>query len=52
MDGQFHFVGSQIIVLDTREEIEGPEDLVDDFAKMSLESSFYNIIDSINSPSH
>ena len=44
-DMQFHFVRSQIIVFDTREKIEGPEQLVEALPKLSAGSVFYHFID-------
>ena len=44
-DMQFHFVRSQIIVFDTREIIEAPEQLVEAVSKMSVGSIFYHFID-------
>jgi hypothetical protein len=44
-DMQFHFVRSQIIVFDTRETIEAPEQLVEAVSKMSVGSIFYHFID-------
>ena len=44
-DMQFHFVRSQIIVFDTREKIEEPEQLVEAVPKMSVGSIFYHFID-------
>ena len=45
LDMQFHFVDSQIIVFDTREKIEEPEQLVEAVSKMSVGSLFYHFID-------
>ena len=45
IDMQFHFVSSQIIVFDTRERIEEPEQLVEAVSKMSGGSLFYHFID-------
>ncbi|MCX5871780.1 MAG: DUF5752 family protein [Deltaproteobacteria bacterium] len=45
IDMQFHFVDSQIIVFDTREKIEEPEQLVEAVPKMSEGSLFYHFID-------
>jgi hypothetical protein len=44
-DMQFHFVRSQIIVFDTRETIEAPEQLMEAVSKMSVGSIFYHFID-------
>jgi hypothetical protein len=44
-DMQFHFVRSQIIVFETREIIEAPEQLVEAVSKMSVGSVFYHFID-------
>lgn len=44
-DMQFHFVRSQIIVFDTRQTIEAPEQLVDAVSRMSVGSIFYHFID-------
>jgi hypothetical protein len=44
-DMQFHFVRSQIIVFDSREKIEGPEQLVEALPKLSVGSVFYHFID-------
>jgi hypothetical protein len=44
-DMQFHFVRSQIIVFDTREKIEGPEQLVEALPNFSVGSVFYHFID-------
>ena len=44
-DMQFHFVRSQIIVFDTREKIEGPEQLVEAVSNLSVGSLFYHFID-------
>ncbi len=45
LDMQFHFVRSQIIVFDTRETIEAPEQLVGAVPRMSVGSIFYHCID-------
>ncbi|MFH0958831.1 MAG: DUF5752 family protein, partial [Pseudomonadota bacterium] len=45
LDMQFHFVRSQIIVFDTRQKIEEPEQLVEAVSKMSAGSLFYHFID-------
>ena len=45
IDMQFHFVRSQIIVFDTRNRIEAPEQLVEAVPKMSVGSIFYHCID-------
>lgn len=45
IDMQFHFVGSQIIVFDTRQTIEQPEQLAEAFSKISLGSLYYHFID-------
>jgi hypothetical protein len=42
---QFHFVTSQILVFDTQEKIEEPEQLVEAVTKMSEGSLFYHFID-------
>ena len=44
-DMQFHFVRSQIIVFDTRETIEAPEQLEEAVSKMPIGSVFYHFID-------
>jgi hypothetical protein len=44
-DMQFHFVRSQIIVFDTREQIERPEHLVEALPNLSVGSVFYHFID-------
>ena len=45
LDMQFHFVRSQIIVFDTRQTIEAPEQLLEAVPKMSPGSIFYHFID-------
>jgi hypothetical protein len=42
---QFHFVGSHILVFDTGETIEAPEDLPAAVSKMAVGSLFYHFID-------
>lgn len=44
-DMQFHFVRSQMVVFDTHDRIEEPEELVEAVPKMSLGSIFYHVID-------
>lgn len=44
-DQQFHFIKSQIVVLDTGREIFRPEDLTKVVPEMSNESIFYHFID-------
>ncbi len=45
VDEQFHFVRSQIVVLDTGKIIEQPEGLAKAVSEMSLGSIFYHFID-------
>ncbi len=45
-EDQFHFVKSQLVVLDTGVSISRPEDLQEAVANMSLGSIFYHFIDS------
>ncbi len=45
-DQQFHFIKSQIVVLDTGKQIETPEELPEAVPSMSLGSIFYHFIDS------
>ena len=45
LDMQFHFVRSQILVFDTGETIEAPEQLGKAVSKMSVGSLFYHFID-------
>ncbi len=45
-DKQFHFIKSQIVVLDTGKQIQTPEELPRAVASMSLGSIFYHFIDS------
>jgi hypothetical protein len=44
-DQQFHFIRSQIVVLDTGREISRPEELAAAVPEMSNESIFYHFID-------
>lgn len=45
-ENPFFFTRSQIVVFDTRERIENPENLVSFVPKMALGSLFYHLIDS------
>jgi len=44
-DNQFHFTRSQIVVFDTNNRIENPEELVDVVPRLSVSSVFYHFID-------
>jgi len=45
VDQQFHFIKSQIVVLDTGRKVESPEKLKDVIPEFSRESIFYHFID-------
>ena len=44
-DQQFHFIRSQIVVMDTHHTIHEPRELADAVPKMSISSIFYHFID-------